>query len=95
MKKIKMKYDAWDWFGLSYADWLTIPRVALQSMPEAWQNKFFELLDRMFESLEFPKGYDELKFVVTAKKGNRFVRHILPHYKHNDLPMKRKYEKET
>jgi hypothetical protein len=34
------------YFGLSYAGWLTIPRVMLQEMPEEWQNKFVDLLDQ-------------------------------------------------
>lgn len=33
-----------DWFGLSYAQYLTIPRSALQSMPLDWQLKFVEMM---------------------------------------------------
>ena len=25
------------WFGLSYASWLTMPRVMMEAMPEEWQ----------------------------------------------------------
>ena len=81
------KCDSWLYFGLSYASWLVIPRIALQSMPLKWQHKFFALVEELFESIEFPEGYHDLSFVVTAKKNNKFVRHILPHYKHNDLPL--------
>lgn len=49
-KGIKEKQDSWDWFGLSYASWLVVPRIALQSMPEKWQNKFLTcLLSYMIE----------------------------------------------
>jgi len=33
------------WFGLTYASWLTIPRVLLQDMPDEWQAKFVALLE--------------------------------------------------
>jgi hypothetical protein len=33
------------WFGLSYASWLTIPRISLQEMPPDWQARFVELLN--------------------------------------------------
>ena len=32
------------WFGLSYASWLTIPRVLLEAMPDEWQGRLAELL---------------------------------------------------
>ncbi|WP_030186594.1 hypothetical protein, partial [Streptomyces capuensis] len=34
-------------FGLSYANYLVLPRTLLQSMPDAWQNAFVKLLDEM------------------------------------------------
>jgi len=41
-----------DWFGLSYAQYLTIPRSVLQAMPDDWQIRFVELLE------EFDNTYD-------------------------------------
>ena len=35
----------WNWFGLGYASWLTIPRVLLHSMPDDWQQKMAKLLE--------------------------------------------------
>lgn len=35
----------WDWFGLTRAAWLTLPRVLLHEMPIEWQNKLVKLLD--------------------------------------------------
>lgn len=32
------------WFGLSYASWLTMPRVLMEAMPEQWQSQMAELL---------------------------------------------------
>lgn len=44
----------WNWFGLSHATYLTIPRVLLHEMPIKWQNKLATLLeeyDNLFPSL--------------------------------------------
>ena len=39
-----------DYFGLTYASWLTLPRVLLQEMPFEWQAKFTELLNEYHET---------------------------------------------
>lgn len=39
-------------FGLSYANYLVIPRTLLQSMPQEWQVKFVALLDEMDEAFQ-------------------------------------------
>jgi hypothetical protein len=39
--------DIHTYFGLSYADYLVLPRSVLQSMPEEWQLKFVSLLDEL------------------------------------------------
>lgn len=57
-------------FSLSYASWLTLPRVALQEMPLDWQAKFVALLEEGFD--RGLAGVDGL--IVTRKVGNRFVR---------------------
>ncbi len=88
----KFKKDAWNHFGLSYASWLVIPRIALQSMPENWQHKFFNMVDELNERIEFPEGFDELNFTVTARKNNRFVKHIIPRYKHSNLTLRKKHK---
>lgn len=57
--------DEWDnepihaAFGLSYANYLVIPRTVLQSMPVEWQREFVRLVDQthvMFPGWE-PDGY--------------------------------------
>lgn len=35
----------WGWFGLSYASFLTLPRVLMHEMPDDWQKKMADLLD--------------------------------------------------
>ncbi|WHM30269.1 hypothetical protein OH540_09560 [Streptomyces sp. BPPL-273] len=37
-------------FGLSYANYLVLPRTLLQSMPDRWQTQFVTLLDEMTEA---------------------------------------------
>lgn len=47
-----------EWFGLSYASYLVLPRSVLQSMPDEWQSKLVELLDQIDSTLDicdFPK----------------------------------------
>lgn len=39
-------------FGLSYANYLVLPRTLLQSMPDVWQARFVALLDEMGEAFE-------------------------------------------
>jgi hypothetical protein len=43
----KRRADVHTYFGLSYADYLVIPRSVLQSMPMSWQYNFVKLLDEL------------------------------------------------
>lgn len=38
-----------DWFGLSYAAYLVLPRLVLQSMPDEWQERFTSMLNELEE----------------------------------------------
>lgn len=42
-----------EWFELSYAQYLTIPRSVLQSMPKEWQTRFAKCLDELDESIDW------------------------------------------
>lgn len=42
-----MKRDVHAYFGLSYAQYLVVPRSVLQSMPMDWQYKFIKLMEEM------------------------------------------------
>lgn len=42
-----------EWFELSYAQYLTIPRSVLQSMPESWQADFVALLEELDETIDW------------------------------------------
>jgi hypothetical protein len=46
------------WFGLSYASWLTIPRVLMEAMPDVWQNQMAALLNEYSSTFSnFPDGW--------------------------------------
>lgn len=51
MKKYKNKIQ--DYFGLSYAEYPTIPRSVLQSMPDEWQEKIVSLLEELDETIDW------------------------------------------
>lgn len=54
---------SWTFFGLSYAAYLTIPRLALQELPVEWQQKFFDLLREAAEE----HGLDTPSYVVMRR----------------------------
>lgn len=59
-----------EWFSLSRASWLTLPRVLLQEMDDEWQEKFVELLEQFNE--KFPK-MEPASTTVTATKHGRMI----------------------
>ena len=42
-----------EWFELTYAQYLTIPRSVLQSMPDEWQERFARLLFELDETIDW------------------------------------------
>lgn len=75
-------------FGLTYAHWLVLPRVGLQSMPYEWQQKMVKLLEEMQESIDWlPDGVSP--YVSFRDTRGKFAPMIdLPHYRHSYLPLK-------
>lgn len=45
--------DIHTWFNLSYANYLTIPRSVLQSMPDEWQRRFVKCLEELNETIDW------------------------------------------
>lgn len=73
----------WGWFSLSRASWLTLPRVLMHEMPDAWQDKMAALLeewDETWDSADMPTPH------VVARNGNRFTKWLgwLLNYRHPD-----------
>lgn len=68
-----------DWFGLTYANYLVLPRSILQSMPDEWQNRFVALLEALDEAtMDIPMAPAYRVHVVDH--GGRFMRDPVPHY---------------
>lgn len=70
------------WFGLSYANYLVMPRSLLQSMPDDWQERFVALLDEWqshwgLDSAYEPKGGYR---VHCLDERGRFAAHPAPRY---------------
>lgn len=77
-------YDRlWGWFSLSYASWLTMPRVMMHEMPDEWQDKMAALLEEWDETWD---SHDMPEPSVSAKKNGKFTRwpYWLLNYRHPD-----------
>jgi hypothetical protein len=80
-----------EWFELSYAQFLTIPRLVLESMPYEWQEKMKTLLEEMDDTFDWrPK---EGRYWVKLKddKG-RYCDAPLNNYRHGSIEHLRKVE---
>ena len=76
--------DVNEWFELTYAQYLTIPRSILESMPTEWQAKFVALLEQLDDTVRWrpPSG----RYWVRLKDGQgRYVHDPLMNYRHPDV----------
>ena len=81
------------WFELSHAQFLTVPRLVMESMPPKWQQKMVALLQEMDERFDWrPQGG---RYWVRLKddKG-KFSHAPLDDYRHGSLEHLR-YPKQT
>jgi hypothetical protein len=68
-----------EWFELSYAQYLTIPRSVLQSMPKEWQDRFVQCLDELDEKIDWrpQEGCYRVQLMTTKevydKKEKQFI----------------------
>jgi len=54
--------DVHAWFELTYAEYLAIPRTVLQSMPDAWQRRFVQLMTELDETFDWRRNGCWVKF---------------------------------
>jgi hypothetical protein len=54
-----------EWFELSYAQYLTIPRSALQSMHESWQARFVQCLNELDELIDWRPNRGRYRVVLS------------------------------
>ena len=83
MKKVHNVYvedPIHGWFGLTYASYLVVPRVVLESMPVEWQNKMVKLLNELGERRE-EFLLDDYTVQVRDDRG-RFVHDPQRNYRH-------------
>ena len=78
-----------NWFELSYAQFLTVPRLVLESMPDEWQTKMAELLEEMDDTFDWrPKNG---RYWVKLKDSNgRYAHAPLNDYRHGNINHLRK-----
>lgn len=67
------------WFELTYAQYLTIPRSVLQSMPDEWQEKFATLLYELDDTIDWRPAEGRYWVELRDDKG-RFVKDPLQDY---------------
>lgn len=60
----------WRWFSMSYASWLTLPRVLMHAMPDEWQQKMAALLEE-YDATWKDQPY---KSFVSLKQNGKFVK---------------------
>ena len=79
------------WFELSYAQYLTIPRTALQSMPLEWQLQFVKLLEELDHSIDWRPKTGRYWVQLKDDKG-RYVNDPLSDYRHKRCKLKIKHQ---
>lgn len=77
------------WFELTYAQYLTIPRTALQSMPLEWQDRFVRCLDELDVTIDWLPEDGHYWVKLKDTKG-RYMRDPLQDYERGRrrLPVK-------
>jgi hypothetical protein len=68
-----------NYFGLTYANYLVLPRLVLSSMPGIWQKRFVELLD------ELPEEHIDREYEVHLLEDGHHVDDPLSDYRHGRL----------
>jgi len=66
-----------NWFGLSYASYLVLPRAILQHMPDEWQTRLVQLLGELEDVVDFN---DNDAVNLRDKKG-KFIKDPLSQYR--------------
>ncbi|HYD58902.1 MAG TPA: hypothetical protein VEC35_01010 [Noviherbaspirillum sp.] len=56
-----------EWFGLTYAQFLTLPRVIMEAMPMEWQLKMTVLLDEMDAAFDWLPASGNMYYVRVGK----------------------------
>ena len=77
------------WFELTYAQFLTVPRLVLQSMPLEWQRRMAVLLQEMDDTFDWRP--EEGRYWVQLRDGHgQFQDAPLNNYRHGSCEHLRK-----
>lgn len=68
------------WFGLSYSNYLVLPRSILQSAPVKWQRKFVSLLDELDQMSEELPGLPVSYTVKARDEKGRYYSDLYSQY---------------
>ena len=60
------------WFELSYAHWLTVPRLILESMPYKWKKKMAKLLLEMDDTFNWRPEQGKY-YVIQKDDSGKFI----------------------
>lgn len=79
-----------EWFGLTYASFMVLPRVALQSMPPEWQRRFIAMVSEIEQTLELPEEIPSAYRVTRIDAKGRYLPNPWPYYNRGRtrLPLK-------
>ncbi len=77
------------WFELSYAQYLTVPRSVLQSMPHEWQERFVKCLEELDEKIDWRPEEGRYWVQLKDSKG-RYVHDTLMDYQRGRRKIKPK-----
>ena len=79
--------DVHTFFGLSYANFLVLPRSLLQSMPLEWQERFTAMVEEAWRTIDCPTPPGGWRVLALDERG-RYLRNPVPHYNrgHTVLP---------
>lgn len=72
-----------DWFELTYAQYLTVPRSIMQRMPVAWQQQMAQLLAELDETFDW-RPHEGRYWVELRDASGKFVCDPLKEYRHPD-----------
>lgn len=60
-----------NWFELSYAQYLALPRSVLQSMPDEWQERFIRCMEELDETIDWRPKEGRYWVYLRDKNGRR------------------------
>ena len=72
-----------DWFELTYAQYLTVPRSIMEAMPVEWQAQMAALLDELDDTFDW-RPHNGCYWVELRNGHGRFQADPLKEYRHAD-----------